>query len=95
MRSHSRFISAYLLMSVIIIITPAGAWARSAINTNWRGIAIKGYDPVAYFTMGQPQKGQKAFEYQWQGAKWRFANQKHMDLFKANPTKYAPQYGSY
>lgn len=59
------------------------------------GIAIKGYDPVAYFTQNKPVKGVDAYVYEWQGAKWKFANQANLDTFKANPTKYAPQYGGY
>lgn len=59
------------------------------------GIAVRGYDPVAYFTLGKPAKGKEAFETQWNGAKWRFASQQHLDLFVAEPEKYAPQYGGY
>ena len=59
------------------------------------GAAIKGFDPVAYFTIGQPTKGDPKFSYKWMGATWHFANQQHLDLFKTNPEKYAPQYGGY
>lgn len=59
------------------------------------GIAIKGYDPVAYFTQNKPVKGVDAYVYEWQGAKWKFANQADLDAFKASPAKYAPQYGGY
>ena len=75
---------------------PAQVWgAKSRINQNWRGVAIKGYDPVAYFTLGRPAKGKKELEHQWQGARWRFAEPEHLDLFKADPEKYAPRYGGY
>ena len=57
--------------------------------------AINGYDTVAYFTVGKPVKGQDAFATEWMGAKWKFSTQAHLDLFKANPEKYAPQYGGY
>ena len=40
-------------------------------------------------------KGQDAFTHEWMGAKWKFASQAHLDLFKASPEKYAPQYGGY
>jgi hypothetical protein len=69
--------------------------SKRPINTNWQGIAVKGYDPVAYFTKGQPMKGKKKFEFEWNGAKWRFADAEHLDLFKSDPEKYAPQYGGY
>ncbi len=58
-------------------------------------VAILGYDPVAYFTDGKPVKGSAAHAFEWMGAKWLFASQAHLDLFKADPAKYAPQYGGY
>ena len=57
--------------------------------------AINGYDTVAYFTVGKPVKGQDALATEWMGAKWKFSTQAHLDLFKDNPGKYAPQYGGY
>ena len=57
--------------------------------------AINGYDTVAYFTVGKPVKGQDGLVHPWMGAKWKFSTQAHLDLFKANPEKYAPQYGGY
>jgi YHS domain-containing protein len=59
------------------------------------GIAIRGYDTVAYFTVGKPLEGKDEFTTQWSGATWKFANQEHLDLFTASPEKYAPQYGGY
>ena len=57
--------------------------------------AILGYDPVAYFTDGKPVKGQDNLVFDYLGAKWKFVSQSHLDLFKADPEKYAPQYGGY
>ncbi len=57
--------------------------------------AINGYDTVAYFTVGKPVKGLDNFVTDWMGAKWKFASQANLDLFKASPEKYAPQYGGY
>lgn len=57
--------------------------------------AINGYDTVAYFTEHKPVKGQDAFAYEWKGAKWKFASEKNLDLFKKDPEHYAPQYGGY
>ena len=78
-----------------LIIFPSPVWAKDPINKNWRGLAIKGYDAVAYFTLGKPVKGKSEFEYKWEGAKWRFSSSEHQNLFAANPEKYAPQYGGY
>ena len=58
-------------------------------------VAIKGADAVAYFTEGRPVYGKAEFAYRWMGAEWRFASAANRDKFKANPGKYAPQYGGY
>lgn len=59
------------------------------------GVAIQGYDPVAYFTESKPIAGNSEFSHDWQGATWQFANAENRDLFKNDPEKYAPQYGGY
>ena len=59
------------------------------------GVALRGYDPVAYFTEGKPVKGDPAISLQWKGAAWHFASAANRDAFKAAPEKYAPQYGGY
>lgn len=90
-----------LILSIGLMFGFANA-AEPPINTlsgglfdTKTGVAIRGYDPVAYFTQGKPVKGQDSFVYDWQGAKWKFASQANLDMFKANPGKYAPQYGGY
>ena len=57
--------------------------------------AIQGYDPVAYFKNLKPVKGRNEFSYNWKGENWYFATQKNLNDFKANPEKYAPQFGGY
>ncbi|UCD78269.1 MAG: YHS domain-containing protein [Desulfobacterales bacterium] len=79
----------------VLIGAPAAVLAKDPVNTDLSGAAVKGYDPAAYFTEGEPVKGSPEFEYRWQGAKWRFSSEKHLELFKATPEKYAPQYGGY
>ncbi len=70
--------------------------ADELINTGYfGGIAIKGYDPVAYFTKGRAMKGSEKFAHKWLGTPWHFANAMHRDLFAADPVKYAPQFGGY
>jgi YHS domain-containing protein len=56
-------------------------------------IALKGYDPVAYFTLSTPTPGVAEYDYVYDGVRYYFANARHRDLFKANPEKYAPQFG--
>ena len=87
-----------LLMAVAFFCSasgPALAASKSEIYKNWRGLAIEGYDPVAYHTKGEPMKGSGDYEFKWKSATWRFANKEHLELFKANPEKYAPRYGGY
>lgn len=62
---------------------------------NKEGLAIEGYDPVAYFTDNKPTKGNTKFSTEFGGAKYLFANAAHKKLFDAKPTKYAPAYGGY
>ena len=64
-------------------------------KTFFGGLAIKGYDPVAYFKESKPVKGSKDFVFEWNNATWQFASAEHRDAFAANPEKYAPQYGGY
>jgi hypothetical protein len=60
-----------------------------------RPLAIKGYDPVAYFTDGRPVRGLPEIEYEWDELRFRFASAEHRDLFKADPARYAPQFGNF
>ncbi len=75
-------------------LTPAHAGGLID-KTFFDGVAIKGYDPVAYFTEGRPVKGSAEFAKEWLGAKWQFASAKNRDAFAANPVKYMPQFGGY
>jgi YHS domain-containing protein len=59
------------------------------------GFAVKGYDPVAYFTVGQPTKGADQYTYRWKGVTYRFASAENLQHFRADPEKYLPQYGGY
>lgn len=59
------------------------------------GTGLKGYDPVAYFTLGQPTPGEDQYTYRWKGVAYRFASAQNLDLFKGDPEKYLPQYGGY
>ena len=65
------------------------------ISSRQLPLAIEGYDPVAYFTDGKPTRGLPEFEFQWDEHRYRFASAEHRDLFKADPVRYAPQFGNY
>ncbi len=59
------------------------------------GLAIGGYDPVAYFNNQKPVRGKPEFAWSWMGAKWQFASKANLEAFKSQPDKYSPQYGGY
>jgi len=67
----------------------------SPVNVTPDGVAIKGYDPVAYFTDSRPIRGMPELKYLWKSAEWRFAGTEHLEMFKKDPDKYAPRYGGY
>lgn len=72
------------------------AVAEDLVNTGYFGdVAIKGYDPVAYFTQNRAVEGSAKYSYHWLGATWHFASAENRDLFAGEPAKYAPQYGGY
>jgi hypothetical protein len=58
-------------------------------------LAIKGYDPVAYFTDGKPAPGLPEIEYEWDERRYRFLSAEHRERFKADPVRYAPQFGNF
>lgn len=62
---------------------------------SWRRTAIRGTDPVAYFTEGRAAKGSSSFTHKWRGATWHFISAENRDRFAADPERYAPQYGGY
>jgi YHS domain-containing protein len=83
-----------LIFAVLLFQAPAAA--KEPIYTGvFSSLAVGGHDPVAYFVDGRPVEGRKAFEFEWNGATWRFANANNLATFKADPEKFAPQYGGY
>lgn len=59
------------------------------------GYALRGYDPVAYFTIAAPTRGRDAHVSRFNGAQFRFARAENKALFDTNPAAYAPQFGGY
>ena len=58
-------------------------------------LAIKGYDPVAYFTLQRATPGVAEFAYDWDEHRWQFSTAQHRDLFRADPVRYAPQFANF
>ena len=88
-------VSMATLFFTWLLILSACTTTIAPINVDAHGNAVKGYDPVAYFTVGQPVMGQEEFQYSWENARWLFSSREHLTLFQENPEKYAPQYGGY
>lgn len=86
-----------LLASVAggFLFLTTSALAGEALNADSEGLAIRGYDPVAYFTMGKPVEGSPEHEHEWRETRWRFATEDHREMFAADPQRYAPRYGGY
>lgn len=59
------------------------------------GKALNGYDVVAFFKAAQPVKGADSLSAEWEGVRWLFSTRDNLDAFRADPAKYAPQYGGY
>jgi YHS domain-containing protein len=87
------------LLAAALMTAPVFAAAAKdkadPINKASGGVALKGYDAVAYFTEGKAVKGRADFQHEWMGAKWHFSSAANRDLFAKSPEKYAPQFGGY
>lgn len=68
---------------------------QPAVHTDGNGQALQGHDPVAYFTVGAPTKGNPNIRLEWNGATWLFATAANRDLFEADPRRYAPAFGGH
>ncbi len=84
---------------MILVVTLAAACGTAstsiALNTDSAGMALKGYDAVAYFAVDSAVKGDAKYSYVWNGAKWLFSSEENMKKFEADPEAYAPQFGGY
>jgi YHS domain-containing protein len=79
------------------LLTAAGVAAagQPPVYSASGNVAVKGADVVAYFTQRRPVIGKAQYATKWRGAIWRFSSAANLAKFKANPEKYAPQYGGY
>lgn len=94
--SRSRLVAAALLAAFALAATAAARAEPAAhLNVQQGGVAVHGYDPVAYFTAGKPTPGKPQFTAVHEGATYRFASAENLAAFKADPARYAPQYGGW
>ncbi len=84
---------------LILFFASAGLFAQEPVRKKHfnleNGIAIQGYDPVAYFTKSKAVKGKKDLATHYQGATYYFSSLENKELFKNNPSKYEPEYGGW
>jgi YHS domain-containing protein len=80
------------LATAALLLTATIPGTRAWADTS--RLALKGYDPVAYFTEGRPVPGKAEYEYAWDEARYRFASAENMTLFTDEPDRYAPQFGA-
>jgi YHS domain-containing protein len=83
--------SAFLLLMALSTV----ASAKELQNLDHNGVAIQGYDPVAFFTDNRAVKGNAQFQSEYRGAKYYFASLEHKATFDKEPAKYEPQFGGY
>ena len=80
-------------MMLAMMLAGGAAGAQEVFADN--GVALRGYDTVAYFTDGQAQAGEAGITADWAGVEWRFVSEDNRDAFLAAPESYAPQYGGF
>ena len=92
----TRFLVPRTVIAATFLVTSSLALGGTEVNTGYFGsVAIQGYDPVAYFTLGKATRGNEEHAYKWLGAEWHFATKENKQSFAASPIKYAPQYGGH
>lgn len=95
-----------LALEILVAISATGAMfsaplyaydetSTSIINVDTENVILRGYDPVAYFTLNRPTPGNKKFSTSFEGAVYYFASADNLKEFEANPAKYAPQFGGF
>src|SRR5438445_6619956 len=84
-----------LLLVTIGVALPALAQTKTLLNLDRTGVAIQGYDPVAFFTDNKPVKGKPDFSTRHNGALYYFTSREHHELFNGDPAKYEPVVGGY
>jgi YHS domain-containing protein len=83
------------LLLVVMLIGATSFASADPVNRSGAGLALDGYDPVAYFTDGRAVRGSAGFAHVHEGTTYHFASAAHRDAFAAEPARYLPQYGGF
>jgi hypothetical protein len=97
---RKRALAAALGAGLALSVLAGGGWLEAAttervVVDRHTGLALYGFDPVAYFTDARPTAGRADFEYRYAGAVWRFRNEGNRDAFMAHPDVYLPRFGGH
>ena len=95
MRQNFIIMKKVILLTTFFVACVASVFAQKSEVFKPSNQAIRGYDPVAYFTAGKAVKGDQKLALHWNDADWYFASKENLNSFTKNPEKYAPQYGGY
>lgn len=85
----------FFYLFVLLVIDCSGRQLADPVFKDDGRTAIRGYDPVAYFSDSAPKAGKEDFKLHWKGADWKFSSKKNLEAFRKNPEGFAPQYGGY
>ena len=91
MKKYFQIFALILTLAAI----PAAAAGKTLVNVDKSGLALKGFDPVAYFTDNKPVKGTVTFQSTVHGVRYQFTSADHKASFDANPAKYEPRFGGF
>ncbi len=82
-------------LAALLFISSYSVGALAGEFYEARGVAIKGFDPVAYFTDNKAVRGNESYSATYKGSKFLFASKEHQNIFEKDPSKYAPQFAGY
>lgn len=92
----SHLIGLLITFLVPLLLSDAfGTDGTAADEAGGKDIAIRGYDPVAYFKPGEAKKGDPSHSCSWHNLTWHFQSEEHRQFFQGNPEKFVPQYNGY
>ncbi len=84
-----------VILTAFTFLVPSILASDHLVNVDKNGVALQGYDPVAFFTEGKPVKGSPDIAYQHEGGTYHFSSEANKDAFAKEPEKYTPLFGGY
>jgi YHS domain-containing protein len=93
---HYIFIAGVSALGLILAFCGnLSAGGVEKVNKTSDGLALRGFDTVAYFAAEKAVEGNPKYEFVWNSAKWLFSSVENLEKFKTNPEQYAPQFGGF